>query len=137
VVETLISGLWASDKGLLELASAHLDAATFLVQSTNLAQGDSSTVGANGAQIAKSREKSSEQKRVASKRLGATAGELQGSGAASIIAKCARLGLWAEAKEVYECASGGLGCVDSARLQLDILAVVQRQNSEWSEPQPE
>ena len=99
----------------MDLAKAHLDAATFLLQSTaaDLAEGSSNNAmavvnGKSGTQVAGV-------ERTAPVHL---------QGAPRIIWNCARLGLWEKAREVYERAVPEPGGTLAAVLQSDILALL-------------
>ena len=121
----LVTGLHTGDQGLSELARAQLDAFKFLLQSTaaSLAQknSDDSVVGGKIVQPTQGIGRRESARQVTS---GERARLEHLQGAPNIICTCARLGLWAEAKDVYECSARKLGGSNRALLQRDILALM-------------
>ena len=129
---------------MLGLARAQLDAADFLLQSTGagLAKSNEGARGRGSPLPAKGRRM--QQAHVTPAGRATTVTTEWAPGAASIVCECARLGLWAEARDVYERAaeaggaapwsslSAGGAAGAQARLQSEILAQIRQRRKEGS-----
>jgi hypothetical protein len=117
----------------LDLARAQLDAAEFLMQPTGAgpaksnegARGSGSPLPAKGRRM--------QQAHVTAAGKAATVTTERAPGAASVVCECALLGLWAEARDVYERAAEAGGAASAqARLQSEILAQIRQRRKEGS-----
>ena len=130
-------GLCAGDQSLQDRAKAQLDAARFLLQSTDAGQKITGENYRNSRQTAKGRRmQHHDTQQVA---VGARAVAKMGapsSAAPGLVLKCASLGLWAEARDVYEFAveaeaaeasdSGTQGGAPQARIQAEICELMRK-----------
>ncbi len=127
----------AGDQSLQDRAKAQLDATRFLLQSTDADRKIAGEGYGNSRQTAKGRRMQHTQQVAVGARAVTKMGA-PSSAAPGLVLKCASLGLWAEARDVYEFAveaeaakasnSGTPGGAPQARIQSEICELMRKAN---------